>query len=127
MQFTEYMPPMAVLLSIVVLSRLRFENQRWVNVILSGRRGSSQAFATFVLVTGLLGTIFYIGTLAFLWWFAGLSVAVGTFALNMLIGIVWSLTLGAFIRDTFMIWLTATLAIWPVSIYVAFQLLNTYL
>lgn len=128
MEWSQFVPPQQILILYVAFSILRFENQRWIRSIASGRTGASALVPAFVNITGFLGLLVLIGTLGLIFWSAGWRPGLGLMLISFLAGLISSAVFALLFRgDSFVIWLLATLAMWPVGYLLIATTASSYL
>ena len=116
MALSQFLPSGTIAMYYVIFAVFRFENQRWIRAIASGKIGSNPMVPLFVNLSGFLGLIVMVGVVIGLFWYGGWQVGIGTLALGIVSGIATSILLGLIVGgDNFLIWLIATLGMWPVG------------
>lgn len=121
-----WLPPLQITVLSVVLSQLRFELQRWTRAIRNGQRGSNSSFTAFVLLSEVFVTSIALACLGMIFWFAGWRPTLGLIAFGFILGIVWSVLVGAMLGDNFFLQFLSLLLSWPVSVYLAYSIFVTY-
>ena len=115
-----FVPHTPVLIWTLVLSTLRFENQRWTRARNRGLRGSSEGVGLFVDLTGALSIVFYVLFLLAYGYDAGWHPAVGLFVASVVGATLTSIVMGAIFRgDNLGVWMVSTIAIWPAAFFMS--------
>ena len=123
-----YLVPLSVLWPILAFSMLRFENQRWIRSIRSGKTGDLPIVSLLVNITGFLGILVIIASYVVFVWQAGFGLAVATFVANLVFGLVVGTMLSVIIRgDNFAVWLLSTIAMWPVGLILVTNVYREFL
>nr|WP_321482695.1 hypothetical protein [uncultured Cohaesibacter sp.] len=111
-------PSYSLVVTLILFSIARFENQRWKQARLNGFSGASQSFGGFVDLLAVISTVyFYLLLLAFAFDF-GLVFSVSCFAATVISSILWALV---FRCDNPLLWLIGTAAILPIGVWLSFS------
>lgn len=126
MEWSDYIVQSNILIPLVILSFLRSENRRWVKRINAGEYGSWIPASLIVMATSIFGGLIWIAAYGAILWYLGWRVLLGTLAVSVLIGVGAALTIGSLLRPVrSFAEAISTLAIWPVSIWLALQIYQT--
>jgi hypothetical protein len=104
-----YLPDLSFLILWLIFTEVRFENQRWVRARMGGLRGASELAGAFVDLTGLVGLLYAAIFLMAYWYDHGFASAAVLLLLGTFLPLIWT----AVIRDGLVIWIIATVAVWP--------------
>ena len=115
-----WLPPMDITIAALILSQIRFELQRWTRASGDGKRGQSQGFTAFVLLTDICVTLIALVCLAMIVWFAGWKPAFGLVILGFIFGIFWTVLTSLLYGDNFLVQAVALVVSWPLSIYLVY-------
>lgn len=126
-EIESYLVPYNLLFLLVVFTLLRFENQRWIRSNAQGKVGASPIVPLLVSATGFLALLAIFGFYVVVVWQAGIWVALGTFIVNALAGVILTLLIGFVVGDSFLVWLLATLALWPTGWFLVGATYENYL
>ena len=117
----EFVPPTPVLILVCAFSIARFENQRWIRAF----RRSSEVVKFFVLLTGVVSSVFSVVFVVSFGFQFGWKSAIGILILGLIASIIWSLISTVFTLkmfgtgDNVFFWIIGTLAVWPIMFLLA--------
>lgn len=130
MTIEQFMPPTNLAALTIFFSILRFENQRWNKAIGAGMRGGSGLWPLiefFVATSGFLALLLTIFVVGVVFWAAGWHEALGLFVFSFAFGFTGSALVGwIFGGDHFLVWISATLGLWPLGFFLYLQTATLY-
>ena len=127
MDVSDYLPPSSLVIPWLAFDLCAFENQRWNRAISAGRRGSNQTAMLLVAATGFAGLLLRVATYGLVWWDEGFVVLLCLIAAGVVTGLIASTLVGTTFGDSPVVWVIATLAMYPIGYMVFSELGRLYL
>lgn len=116
------LPSTDILILTILMSTVRFENQRWIRARIQGLKGRNQWVGFFVDLTGFLGTIFSCVFLAAYFYDNGFESILILLATLFISGILITLLFNKIFRgDNVFVWIISTILMWPLTILLFFK------